>query len=78
MWQIFKFSTYKKFFSVEQLVIQLPGEQLVYFEENVVSKKLQEKIDSARSTFIVFLNIIILMKRTATIFIKNFLSIISI
>lgn len=54
MWQIFEFSTYEKFPSVEQLVVYLPGKQSVYFEENVIVEKLQEKIDGAQSTLMAF------------------------
>ena len=54
MWRIFEFSTHEEFLPVEQLAIHLPGEQPVYFEENVVAEELQERMDSARSTLMAF------------------------
>lgn len=40
IWYIFEFFINKKFLFVEQLTIYLLKEQLVYFEEDVVAKKL--------------------------------------
>ena len=54
MWRIFEFSTHEEFPPVEQLAIHLPGEQPVYFKEDVVAEELQERMDSARSTLMAF------------------------
>lgn len=55
MWRIFEFLTYKEFLSVEQLAIHLPGEQLVYFKEDVIAKELQERMNKAQSLSWLFL-----------------------
>lgn len=47
MWKIFKFSIYEKFLSIKQLVIHFSRKQLIYFEENVIRKKLEKKINKA-------------------------------
>lgn len=72
------FLIYEEFSPVKQLLIYLPKKQLVYFEKDIVVEKLQEKIDGTQLTFMVFLNIIIQMKRVVAILINNFLNIISI
>ena len=54
MWRIFEFSTHEEFPPVEQLAIHLPGEQPVYYEEDVVAEELQERMDSAQSTLMAF------------------------
>lgn len=40
MWQIFKFLTHEGFLPVKQLALYLTREQPIYFEEDVVVKKL--------------------------------------
>lgn len=55
MWRIFEFSThYGESPSIEQLAIHLPGKQLVYFEKDAIAKELQERMNDARSTLMVF------------------------
>lgn len=54
MWRIFEFLTHEEFPSVQQLAIHLPGEQPIYFEEDVLVEQLQERMDGARSTLMAF------------------------
>ena len=73
MWQIFEFSIYEEFPLVKQLAIHLSEEQPVYFEEDVVAKKLQEKMDSARSTLMAFFEYNNTKKESRRYFYQEFL-----
>ena len=54
MWRIFEFSMHEKYPPVEQLAIHLFGEQSVYFEEETIIEKLEERMNEVRSTFMAF------------------------
>ena len=69
---------HEKFLSIKQILIYHLEEPFVYFEKDILVKQLPEKIDRAQSTLMTFLKKLILIKRLAMIFIKNFLNIISI
>lgn len=56
MWQIFEFLIHEKYLLVKQLVIHLPREKPVYFEEANIIEELEERMNKARSTLIVFFN----------------------
>lgn len=45
MWHIFKFSIYEKFLFIEQLLIYFSRKQAIYFEDNIIAKKLQKKLN---------------------------------
>lgn len=56
IWKIFEFLTHEESPSVKQLAIHLPRKQPVYFEEDAIAKKLQERMNKAQSTLMAFLN----------------------
>lgn len=53
-WRLFEFPMYEKFLLVQELAVHLPEEQVVYFNPNLTSDSLQEKMESARSTLMAF------------------------
>lgn len=56
MWRLFEFPMHEEYPPVQTLAVHRPGEQIVYFNPELTIEEVRERMETARSTLMAFLD----------------------